>query len=218
MQNIGFAYSVMPVILEPGIKIERASFLVRHLQLFNTHPYLSAAIIGSVAKIEETAQSDPNESVQFKNTLMGPYAAIGDSFFGGALRSFCAILGTLGAINGNLIAPFVYLIAFNPAHFWIRAKGFAEGYQRGREGIDFIKAMNLNRISTGIRWFSVVSLAIFASLMSNRYGASFPAGTNLLARLVGFGFVMTVFIAVREGISQILILYMTFFLILTLLA
>jgi mannose PTS system EIID component len=217
MQNLGFVYSIMPLASEPGIKIEKTSFLARHLQLFNTHPYLSAAIIGSVARIEETGQSDPNESIQFKNTLMGPYAAIGDSFFGGALRSFCAVLGTLVAMNGNVMAPFVYLIAFNPAHLWIRIKGFTEGYRKGRDGIDFIKAMNLTRISTGIRWFSVVNLAIFASLMSNRYGASFPAGANLLARLVGFGFILTVFIAVRKGISQIMILYMTFLLILILL-
>jgi len=42
-------------------------------------------VIGSVVKLEETAEDshDGQDIIEVKNALMGPYAAIGDTFFWG---------------------------------------------------------------------------------------------------------------------------------------
>ena len=57
-----------------------------HLQMFNTHPYLTAAVIGSVVRLEE--DGDKLEADHLKKAVMGPYAAIGDSFFWGRCGHF----------------------------------------------------------------------------------------------------------------------------------
>ena len=54
MQNLGFAMAIIPVIRELRLqKKESRQLLTTHLQLFNTHPYFSAPIIGSIVRLEE---------------------------------------------------------------------------------------------------------------------------------------------------------------------
>ena len=85
MQGLGFAYAIAPLAAaeaEPGQR-ETSALLARHLQRFNTHPYMAAPIIGSVSRLE--AENRFSETADLKNALMGPYAAIGDPFFWGAI-------------------------------------------------------------------------------------------------------------------------------------
>ena len=90
MQNLGFAFAMLPLIRHrKGDQIRVAAFLSSHLQMFNTHPYPASPVIGAVVRIEEEGRTP--EAVDLKKALMGPYAAIGDSFFWGALRSFSAV-------------------------------------------------------------------------------------------------------------------------------
>ena len=76
---------MLPLIRRTVIRKRIAESLASHLQMFNTHPYLTAPVIGSVVRIEE--EGDTRRRMHLKKALMGPYAAIGDSFFWGALRS-----------------------------------------------------------------------------------------------------------------------------------
>ena len=47
MQNLGWAYSLIPAIKKLYKKEEdRSAALERHLEFFNTHPYVAAPIIG----------------------------------------------------------------------------------------------------------------------------------------------------------------------------
>ncbi len=144
MQNLGFAFAMAPVAERFGDDKPRvAGFLTRHLQSFNTHPYLAASVIGAVVRIEEglDAGDDGAEVVTLKNVLMGPYAAIGDSFFWGALKPFAAISGVLMAVQGFLLAPLLFFFLYTPAHLWVRIKGFREGYRRGEKGIEFFPSV-----------------------------------------------------------------------------
>ena len=130
MQNLGFAYSLVPFFERFKDDIERIQeLLIRHLQMFNTHPYFSGPVIGSVVKMEETALLDDQNTAlsvsDLKGSVMGPYAALGDSFFWGALRPFSSLVGATLAALGSTIAPLVVLCIYNPFHLWIRMKGFA---------------------------------------------------------------------------------------------
>ncbi|MDQ1277518.1 MAG: mannose system component [Thermodesulfobacteriota bacterium] len=88
MQNLGFAFAILPLSRRMGKDEKRiSSFLVRHLEYFNTHPYLSGAVLGSVIALETATghhEQTPDIS-RLKKSLMGPYAAIGDSFLWGSL-------------------------------------------------------------------------------------------------------------------------------------
>ena len=53
MQNLGFTMAIIPVIRELKLQNkESEKLLTTHLQMFNTHPYFSAPIIGSIVRLE----------------------------------------------------------------------------------------------------------------------------------------------------------------------
>lgn len=207
MQNLGFAFALFPMIAEQRKdRRETEVFLSRHLQMFNTHPYLVSSVIGSVVRIEEEA-STPESAEELKKTLMGPYAAIGDSFFWGALRPFSAVGAVIPALAGTLLAPLAFLLLYTPAHLWIRVKGFLEGYRCGRNGIDFIRALDLPKVSVKIRYLSLIligSLAAVAIDTACRYRI-FPAGVP--GRAAGFVLLLLVVAGIRRGVSSVKILY-----------
>ncbi|HET9751768.1 MAG TPA: PTS system mannose/fructose/sorbose family transporter subunit IID, partial [Myxococcales bacterium] len=95
MQNIGFADAIAPALAElyPDAA-ERARAAERHLEFFNCHPYLAAAILGGAVRLEERVASGeaPAQTVSsFKSTLGPPFAALGDGFFWLALRPAAAL-------------------------------------------------------------------------------------------------------------------------------
>jgi len=205
MQNLGFAFSMMPLLQEPGSRIEPREFLTRQLQRFNTHPVLTAPIMGVVGRLEE--EGKPEEASHLKETLMAPYAALGDSLYGNSLRPLSAAGSLVFAFLGTLLAPLVYLALYSPLHLWIRLRGFAAGYRRGREGVDFIKAMNVPQLATRIRWGVTLLLGVVAFLVAggkaHAFGGSFP----LLDRAVILAVILASFWAVKRGIPVTVILY-----------
>jgi PTS system mannose-specific IID component len=212
MQNLGFAFSLLPLARRLAGDEERlAALLTRHLQLFNTHPYLSAPIIGSVARMEEDnmeADKAGAAAVNLKNALMGPYAALGDSFFWGAMKPLAAVFGVLLALQGYLLAPLALLLIYNPGHLWVRVQGFIEGYRRGKEGIDFIRYLELPWLTGRIRWLSLSGLSAIAALISHY------VHTPLLGRPAEFltpvailSLIILCYWGIRNGISQVKIIY-----------
>ena len=211
MQNLGFAFAMVPVAERFGNDKQRITgFLTRHLQSFNTHPYLAASIIGSVVSIEESldAGNDGAEAVALKNVLMGPYAAIGDSFFWGALKPFAAICGVLMAVQGFLWAPLLFFFLYTPAHLWVRIKGFLAGYRRGKQGIDFIRMLDMPGIAGKLRIISPVLLGILAAMISETMCRSFASlRYDVLAKLAVLIVTIVLFRVIRKGLSTLGILY-----------
>ncbi len=150
MQNLGFAFALLPLIRRECDPRRLAESLRSHLQMFNTHPYLTAPVIGAVARIEE--EGDTAAAEHLKKAVMGPYAAIGDPFFWGALRPFSAVVAVILALKGILLAPLAFLLLYNPAHLWVRGKGFIEGYRQGKGSIEFIRGLNLPAVTGRIRF------------------------------------------------------------------
>ena len=86
MQNGGWAYSLIPALkkLYPSGE-EAKEALKRHLEFFNTHPYVAAPIIGVTLALEEErangADIDDAAIQGVKVGMMGPLAGIGDPVF-----------------------------------------------------------------------------------------------------------------------------------------
>jgi mannose PTS system EIID component len=213
MQGLGFAYAVSPLAKAEGEtgRPEASTLLDRHLQRFNTHPYMAAPIIGSVSRLE--AENRFSETADLKNALMGPYAAIGDPFFWGSLRPFSGIAAVCLAIKGVFFAPLLFLVLYNPIHLWVRIRGFITGWQQGKNAVEFIRRLELPSLSGRIRWCSTLLLGIatyFASMAEPVHEMFQP---TLLGQLGGLLVVLASFLAVRKGISPLAILYgsVTFF-------
>jgi PTS system mannose-specific IID component len=210
MQNVGFAFSLLPLArLLAGDKERLSNLLTRHLQLFNTHPYLSAPIIGSVVHMEEQeADKTGTAAVNLKNALMGPYAAIGDSFFWGAMKPLAAVFSVLPALQDCLWASLAILLLYNPVHLWVRIRGFVEGYHQGKEGIYFIRYLELPRLTGWVRWFSLAGLGAIAAMIGHSSHAPLLGRwIELLTPLMFLSLIILCYWGIRNGISQVKILY-----------
>jgi PTS system mannose-specific IID component len=205
MQGMAFTFAMIPLIRNTNPH-SIAQLLTRHMQMFNTHPYLAAPVIGSVARLEE--EGDPEAASHLKKAVMGPYAAIGDTFFWGALKPLSAICSVILALQGCFLAPFAFLILFNPAHGWVRGMGFVEGYRQGKNGIDFIRRLDLPALTRRIRFFSLFLTGILAAVAMEWAfrNPPFPQ-TTVLKTLITLALILFFFILVRRGIAPLKILY-----------
>ena len=212
MQNIGFALSIIPLVRQWHKRNKDVKeILLRHLQMFNTHPYFSASIIGSIVRLEIDCADNSvvPDTVAVKQSLMGPYAAIGDNFFWGALRPFAALFAVVLAYTGLIVAPLVFLLIYTPAHIWVRCKGFIEGYRRGKQGFEFIRIIDLPRTAIKIRWCSILILAGLAHWLLQVVAAPLTNINELIMKLIALVVVVSCVMLINKGISQVYILYST---------
>lgn len=85
----GFCFSMVPVIrrLYPENNDDRKQAIKRHLEFFNTHPYVAAPVLGvTMAMEEQRANGAPIDDAAIngiKVGLMGPLAGVGDPIFWG---------------------------------------------------------------------------------------------------------------------------------------
>ena len=138
MQNIGFADAIGPALAElyPD-RADRARAAERHLEFFNCHPYLAAAILGGAVRLEERVANGeaPPESVSsFKRALGPPFAALGDGFFWLALRPTAALAAATTEPFLGIGCIFVFLALYNLVHLAARTWLFTAGYRRA-EGV-----------------------------------------------------------------------------------
>jgi len=205
MQSLGFTFSLLPLTRREGDQKRLSESLARHLEMFNTHPYLTALVIGSVVKLEE--EGDTAAADYLKKAVMGPYAAIGDPFFWGALRSFSSAAAVLLALKGVLLAPLALLVLHNPIHLWVRGKGFIEGYRRGKGSIDFIRALDLPGIAGRIRLGALILIAILSAVAGEMAWHSWTFLPGIPAAVIVLVLIILCFTLIRRGISPVTILY-----------
>jgi PTS system mannose-specific IID component len=138
MQNLGFAYAMGPALgeLYPDLAA-RAQATERHLEFFNSHPYMAAAVLGGAARLEErvaAGDAEPGTVSRFKSTLGPPFAALGDGFFWLGLRPAAALAAAVTAPFVGLSCVLIFLGLYNAVHVTARVWMFAAGYARA-EGI-----------------------------------------------------------------------------------
>ncbi|MFP3036652.1 MAG: PTS mannose transporter subunit IID [Arsenophonus sp. ER-BJ3-MAG3] len=137
MQALGFCFSMIPVIrrLYPKNSEERKQAIKRHLEFFNTHPYISSPILGVTIAMEEKKANGENinDSVinGIKIGLMGPLAGVGDPIFWGTVRPVLAALGAGIAMSSSLLGPILFFILFNLVRLLTRYYGITYGYRKG---------------------------------------------------------------------------------------
>lgn len=138
MQHLGFAYAIRPALARIWPDREAASVAVqRHLEYFNTHPYLAGALVGAAVKLEEEVKAGARpagEVGSFKNGIMGSYGAIGDAFFYAGLRPLGAVLSAVLILLGaGPLGPIAFLLGFDAVALTVRTYGFFAGCAVGPE-------------------------------------------------------------------------------------
>lgn len=150
MQNLGFAYVMEPAIRHLYPKNQWNTALARHLAFFNSNPYLTSAIIGAALKLEEkhaNEQSSAQDVIDFKQFMMGPIAALGDSFFWTSLKPLAASWAVLAVLSDVIWAPIAFLVFYNLVQVSFRLYGVFQGYAKGEEICLALQAFDLVRLS-----------------------------------------------------------------------
>ncbi|MBU8853557.1 mannose/fructose/sorbose PTS transporter subunit IID [Priestia aryabhattai] len=168
VQAMGYCYVMIPAIkrlYEPGA--QRNAALKRHLEWFNTHPWISAPIFGVTAAMEEEMANkkdfDEKAISGMKIGLMGPLAGVGDPIFWGTLRPVLAALGASLALGGNIAGPLLFFILINAIRLSTKYYGLKYGYLKGTE---ILKDLVGNRIQKLTEGASILGLFVMGALVS----------------------------------------------------
>ena len=175
MQNLGWAYALIPAIKKLYTsKEDRAAALERHLEFFNTHPYVAAPIIGVTLALEEErangAEIDDTAIQGVKIGMMGPLAGVGDPVFWFTVRPILGALGASLAMAGNIIGPLLFFFGWNiirMAFLWYTQE---LGYKAGSEITKDLSGGIIQKITKGA---SILGMFILAVLVERWVSINF---------------------------------------------
>ena len=175
MQNLGWAYALIPAIKKLYTsKEDRAAALERHLEFFNTHPYVAAPIIGVTLALEEErangAEIDDTAIQGVKIGMMGPLAGVGDPVFWFTVRPILGALGASLAMAGNIVGPLLFFFGWNiirMAFLWYTPE---LGYKAGSEITKDLSGGIIQKITKGA---SILGMFILAVLVERWVSITF---------------------------------------------
>lgn len=175
MQNGGWVYSMIPAIKKLyKTKEERSAALKRHLEFFNTHPYLASPVLGvTLALEEERANGAPVDDVAIQGVkvgMMGPLAGVGDPVFWFTVRPMLGALGASLAMSGNFIGPLLFFIVWNIIRWSFMWYSQEFGYRTGSKITDNLSGGLLQKITKGA---SILGMFVLAALVQRWVSINF---------------------------------------------
>ncbi|HGK5776671.1 TPA: PTS system mannose/fructose/sorbose family transporter subunit IID [Streptococcus agalactiae] len=175
MQNMGWAYALIPALKKLyTTKEDRAAALERHMEFFNTHPYVAAPIIGvTLALEEEKASGTPVEDKAIQGVkigMMGPLAGIGDPVFWFTVRPILGALGASLASAGNILGPIIFFVGWNLLRMSFLWYTQELGYKSGKEITKDMSGGILQDITKGA---SILGMFILAVLVKRWVAINF---------------------------------------------
>ena len=208
MQAMGFCVSMIPTIKRLYSKKEdQAAALKRHLEFFNTQPWVASPIIGVTAAMEQERANGAKDIDGVKVGLMGPLAGVGDPIFWGTLRPVLAALGAGLAITGSLLGPLLFFIGINLFRSLTRWYGFQYGYEKGTEIVNDMGGGRLQKLTQGA---SILGLFVMGSLVSKWTTINIPLELSRYTNQMGKEVVTTVQSVLNDLLPGLAALLLTF--------
>ena len=167
MQSLGFAFAIEPVLkkLYPEVA-EYEARLHRHMEYFNTQPYLASFILGAVVRMEEERTASlhaSDDAAGLKSALMAPLGALGDSFFWGALKPLAAAGAVALIMTGYWWAPLLFLAFYNVWHLGLRVAMLFLGYTSGGNAVELMTRFGFMKMA---KRFKVITLTILGGIIA----------------------------------------------------
>ena len=167
MQNGGWCFAMIPAIKKLYTnKEDQKAALKRHLEFFNTHPFLVTFVMGIVLSLEQQ-KADINMIRSVRVAAMGPLGGIGDAIFWFTLVPITAGITANMAINGSLAGPILFLLIFNAVQMLVRFGLMNWSYKLGSQAIEILTA-NAKEFT---RAASMLGVFVVGALTSN-YGGT----------------------------------------------
>ncbi|OGS12619.1 MAG: hypothetical protein A2234_05790 [Elusimicrobia bacterium RIFOXYA2_FULL_58_8] len=200
-QNLGFVFSLLPALRriypdKAGLK----NAILRHMEIFNTQPYMANFVLGNVARMEAGAAASLEPDARLKNmpgvkqALASSFASIGDRVFWGRLKPMttqvCLLVWTLAGFYGWLFTgraeqpslwlvfagPLAGILGYSAVAVYLRWIGLKKGYACGGTascGLDAVNWPGIIRFlsAAGFAFSMVLALLAFGLLIVANYGA-----------------------------------------------
>ena len=209
MQNGGWCYAMIPAIKKLySTKEEQSAALKRHLEFYNTHPYVSAPVIGvTLALEEERANGMPVEDQAIQGVkvgMMGPLAGVGDPVFWFTIRPILGALGASMAMGGSIVGPILFFLVWNiirMAFLWYTQEF---GYNVGTTIAKDLSGGLLGKITEGA---SILGMFIIGALVMRWVSISFTPVVSVVEQSEGAYIDWANLPAGVEGIKEALTQY-----------
>ena len=176
MQNGGFCYAMIPAIKRLySTKEDQAAALKRHLEFFNTQPYVGAPILGVTMALEEDrANGAPvdNAAIQgVKVGMMGPLAGVGDPIFWFTVRPILGALAASFAMSGNILGPILFFVLWNVIRYAFLWYTQEFGYKAGTAITKDLSGGLLQKVTQGA---SILGMFVLGALVQRWVNVGFP--------------------------------------------
>ncbi|MCB2305792.1 PTS system mannose/fructose/sorbose family transporter subunit IID [Clostridium estertheticum] len=207
MQNGGWAYALIPAIKKLyKTKEDRAAALKRHLEFFNTHPYVASPVIGVTLALEEDrANGLPIDDITIQGVkvgMMGPLAGIGDPVFWFTVRPILGALAASLAMAGNILGPIIFFLAWNAIRMGFTWYTQEFGYKAGSRITEDVSGNLLQDVTKGA---SILGMFILGSLVNRWVSVSFAPVVSTVKLAKGAFIDWSKIPAGAEGIKQALL-------------
>lgn len=209
MQNGGWAFSMIPAIkkLYPK-KEDQIAALKRHLEFYNTHPYVSAPVIGVTLALEEgRANGEPIDDVAIQGVkvgMMGPLAGVGDPVFWFTVRPILGALGASLALGGSILGPILFFVLWNVIRLVFLWYTQEFGYKAGASISSDLSGGMLGKVTEGA---SILGMFIIGALVERWVSISFTPIVSTIPQQAGAYIDWSSIPAGADGIHKALSLY-----------
>lgn len=176
MQNGGWAFAMIPAIKRLyTTKEDQAAALKRHLEFFNTQPYVASPVLGVTLALEEDrANGAPVEDSAIQGVkvgMMGPLAGVGDPVFWFTARPILAALGASLAMTGNILGPILFFVLWNILRMGFMWYTQEFGYKVGTKITEDLSGGLLGKVTKGA---SILGMFILGALVDRWVSINFP--------------------------------------------
>jgi mannose/fructose/N-acetylgalactosamine-specific phosphotransferase system component IID len=174
MQTMGFLYALYPSFKKIYTdKNDLKDTFRRHMDYFNTHPYMALFVMGDILRLEEEyAQGGKtlDEISLIKKQLGGPLAALGDKIFWSTWRPLMGLVGVIGTMfiykccrNIPLwIIPAGFLIIYNAPVIYFKYRALKSSYCARTDIVITLKKINSNIL---IKYLPVFGLTLISIIL-----------------------------------------------------
>ena len=175
MQNGGWVFALIPAIKKLYTnKEDQIAALKRHLEFFNTHPYVASPVIGVTLALEEDkANGAPVDDAAIQGVkvgMMGPLAGVGDPVFWYTVRPILGALGASLAMGGSILGPILFFVLWNVirlAFMWYTQEF---GYRVGTKITEDLSGGLLQKVTKGA---SILGMFVLGALIERWVSINF---------------------------------------------
>ena len=178
MQSGGWLFAMIPGLEKVHTnKNDLAASMYHNLDFINTHPFLVTFVMGIVLSLEQN-KLDTQTIRAVRISAASPLGGIGDALFWLTLVPITAGITSNMAIEGNIAAPFIFLLIFNLAQAACRFGLMKCAYKVGTGAIDALTAnmQAFTRAASILGVFVVGALTV--TMGGTQINLTIPNGTT----------------------------------------